>query len=101
MPRILLSVLLLFTSCPQPEETCILRPGFTEADAEAWLQSGSVLLAVNTECGAGSCVRDRTVTPGEPNATARGYCALPCDLGCPPGTRCSEVDSVRLCLHAP
>ena len=99
MTRVLL--VLLLCSCVQPEETCVLRPNFTEGEAQAELETGAVLLAINSECGASTCVRDKTVTPGDPSKVARGYCALPCDLGCPPGTKCTQIDQERLCLHAP
>ncbi|MDP2269106.1 MAG: hypothetical protein Q8N23_13940 [Archangium sp.] len=96
----MLSLLLLFAACAAPEEECLLPPRFTEDEATRFVAGGVILVGNMPDCeGAAWCVRDRTVPMGAPSAAASGYCAVPCELGCRPGTRCREIDGKRLCLH--
>ena len=97
-----LTVLLLFLgACGPAEEPCLLlASGLTEGEAAQWVAGSIVLLSNSPECsGAGVCIRDRTVSPGKPEGAPMGYCAGPCELGCPPGTQCREVDRRAFCLH--
>ncbi len=93
---------LLFAACAQPvEEPCLLRDSLKEGEASAWVENGAILLATTAECGGGGCIRDRTVQPGPPSNAALGYCAVPCTQGCLPGTQCTDVNAMQLCLRTP
>lgn len=97
-----LTLFLSFAACAQPaEEPCLLSDKLTERDASSWVENGRTILAVTgPECGAGACIRDRTVEPGAPGSAALGYCARLCELGCFPGTQCAEVNGLALCLRS-
>lgn len=93
-----LAVVLFLAGCPAPEEKCQLHAStpLTESAATRLVADGGILLSENPDC---SCVRDGTVIPGPADAAAMGYCALPCEPGCPAGTQCTGVAATRLCLR--
>lgn len=98
---------LLFLSCAPPEQKCLLARStpVTEGEATEMVERGMVLVSNSVECQV-ACVRDATVTPGEPSGAAWGYCAQPCNPAagqreCAEGTSCAEVDERRLCLRTP